>query len=140
MREKIDSFRNLGLIYLLHRWNLSVNIKTPFDFIAQAGIHHLFTSAIPLLLNAGTFACCVSALCLYVPHYRTRYIANSFTMTMLTLSLARTPDQHRQLHASGPELKPFVSLASKQQDYRCTPLHPAKLIWENYICLVLKKV
>lgn len=136
-RETKVSFKNLGLMY--HVSGIFLDIKTPFDFIAQAGIHHLFTSAIPLLLNAGTFACCVSALCLYVPHYRTRYIANSFTMTMLTLSLARTPDQHRQLHASGPELKPFVSLASKQQDYRCTPLHPAKLIWKNYSCLVLKR-
>ena len=34
-------------------------------------------------------------------------------MTMLTLSLAWTPDRHRQLTDSGPELKPFESLASK---------------------------
>ena len=27
---------------------------------------------------------------------------------MLTLSLVRTPDRHRQLATSGPELKPFV--------------------------------
>ena len=87
--------------------------KSPSDFIAQAIEHHLFTSAIPLLLNAGTFACCVSALGRDAPHYRTRCIVNSFATTMLTLSLAWTPDQHRQLPDSGPELKPFVRLASK---------------------------
>ena len=87
--------------------------KTSFDFITRARRHHLFTSAIPLLLNAGTFACCVSALGRYVPHYRTRSTADSSTVTMLTLSLARTPDLHRQMPLSGPELKPFVSSASK---------------------------
>ena len=87
--------------------------KTPFDYLVRANGHHLFTGAIPLLLNAGTFACCVSALGRDVPHYRTRYIENSFLMTMLTLSLVWTPDRHRQLAASGPELKPFVSSASK---------------------------
>ena len=87
--------------------------RTPFDCIARASGHHLFTSAIPLLLKVGTFACCVSALGRYVPHYRTRYIENSFPVTMLTLSLVRTPDRHRQLATSGPELKPFVRLASK---------------------------
>ena len=87
--------------------------RNAFDYIGRAIGHHLFTSAIPLLLSAGTFACCVSALGLYVPHYRTRYIANSFTKTMLTLSLARTPDRHKQLTDSGPELKPFASLACK---------------------------
>ena len=87
--------------------------RNAFDYIGRAIGHHLFTSAIPLLLSAGTFACCLSALGLYVPHYRTRYIANSFTKTMLTLSLAWTPDRHRQLTDSGPELKPFPSLACK---------------------------
>ena len=87
--------------------------RNAFDYIGRAIGHHLFTSAIPLLLSAGTFACCVSALGLYVPHYRTRYIANSFTMTMLTPSLAWTPDRHSQLTDSGPELKPFASLACK---------------------------
>ena len=98
---------------MYHVSGIFLDIKTPFDFIAQAGIHHLFTSAIPLLLSAGTFACCVSALGRYVPHYRTRYSVASASPTMLTLSLAWTPDQHRQLLGSGPELKPFVSLASK---------------------------
>ena len=83
------------------------------DCVDWATSNCLFTGAFPLLPNAGNFACCVSTLGLYVPHYRTRYIANSFTKTMLTLSLARTPDRHRQLTDSGPELKPFASLACK---------------------------
>ena len=87
--------------------------KTLFDYLIRASRHHLFTGAIPLLLNAGTFACCVSALGLDVPHYRTRCIEDFSSRTMLTLSLARTPDRHRQLATSGPELKPFISLASK---------------------------
>ena len=87
--------------------------ESAFDSIVRANRHHLFTSAIPLLLSAGTFACCVSALGRYVPHYRTRWVAISITSTMLTLSLAWTPDRHRQLPTSGPELKPFASLACK---------------------------
>ena len=87
--------------------------KASFDCVARAIVHHLFTGAIPLLLSAGTFACCVSALGLYVPHYRTWCDTDSSMQTMLTLSLVRTPDRHRQLHDSGPELKPFESLASK---------------------------
>ena len=92
---------------------IELYLKSAFDSIAWAIRHHLFTSAIPLLLSAGTFACCVSALGLYIPHYRTRYIAHSYTTTMLTLSLAWTPDRHRHLPNSGPELKPFASLACK---------------------------
>ena len=42
-----------------------------FDYVVRAASHHLFTSAIPLLHSAGTFACCVSALGRYVPHYPT---------------------------------------------------------------------
>ena len=112
---------------------------TPFDYIARANGHHLFTGAIPLLLDADTFACCVSALGRDVSPQRTRCIVNSFSMTMLTLSLVWTPDRHRQLHDSGPELKPFESLASKQLDYRCTPLHPANSTdsqseWSSQTC------
>ena len=101
--------------------------QASFDCLARAAVHRLFTSAIPLLLTAGTFACCVSALGLYVPHYRTWCTSHSCVVTMLTLSLVWTPDRHRQLHDSGPELKPFESLASRQLDYRCTPPHPAKM-------------
>ena len=48
-----------------------------FDFVVRATEHHLFTGTIPLLLSAGTFACCVSALGRYVPHYRTWCSNNS---------------------------------------------------------------
>ena len=37
------------------------------NYIGQAAISSLFTSAIPLLLNTGTFACCVSTLGRCVP-------------------------------------------------------------------------
>ena len=141
--------------------------KSSFDSLARAGWRHLFASAIPLLLDAGTFACCVSALGQYAPHYRTRrvlhscitamltlslatrcgrwmvappavgvcevrphvmrttvrtylceyrtrHVSNSSITAMSTLSLARTPDRHRQPPTSGgPELRPFASSARK---------------------------
>jgi hypothetical protein len=37
------------------------------NYIGQAADRCLFTGAIPLLIDTGTFACCVSALGLYVP-------------------------------------------------------------------------
>ncbi len=37
------------------------------NYIGQAADRCLFTCAIPLLIDTGTFACCVSALGLYVP-------------------------------------------------------------------------
>ena len=49
------------------------------------------------IINAGTFARCVSALGRDVPHYRTQCIENSSLKTMLTLSLVRMPNQHKQL-------------------------------------------
>ena len=64
-------------------------------------------------LAGELFACCVSALGRYVPHYRTWCSNNSSVQTMLTLSLVWTPDRHRQLTSSCPELKPIESLASK---------------------------
>ena len=77
-----------------------------FDYIARAGNCPLFTDAIPLLPGAGPFACCVATLGRYVPHYRTWAHQNSFSVTMLTSGLVRTPDLHRQTATSGPELKP----------------------------------
>ena len=77
-----------------------------FDYIARADNCSLFTDAIPLLPGAGTFACCVATLGLYVPHYRTWAHQNSFNVTMLTSGLVRTSDLHRQTATSGPELKP----------------------------------
>ena len=78
-----------------------------FDYIARAGNCPLFTDAIPLLPGAGIFACCVATLGRYVPHYRTWAHQNSFSVTMLTSGLVRTPDLHRQTATSDPELKPF---------------------------------
>ena len=37
------------------------------NYIGQAAWRRLFTGAIPLLINAGTFGCCVSTLTRYVP-------------------------------------------------------------------------
>ena len=37
------------------------------NYIGQAADRCLFPGAIPLLIDTGTFACCVSALGLYVP-------------------------------------------------------------------------
>ena len=67
----------------------------------------------PLVRLVTTLSQLLSALGQYVPHYRTRHISNSFVMAMLTLSLAWTPDRHRQPPTSGPELKPFASSARK---------------------------
>ena len=44
-----------------------VNKRVGSNFIDQAASSYLFTGAIPLLPNAETFACCVSALGRYVP-------------------------------------------------------------------------
>ena len=60
---------------------------TSSDGLARAAVHRLFTNAIPLLLNAETFAHCVFDLGWYVPHYRTWCTAHSCVVTMLTLSL-----------------------------------------------------
>ena len=93
--------------------NWMQNMQNWFDYVARATDHRLFTGDIPLLLSARTFACCVSALGLSVLHYRTWRSVNSFSHTMLTLSLVWTLDRHSQLTDSGPELKPFQNLASK---------------------------
>ena len=93
--------------------NWMQNMQNWFDYVARATDHRLFTGAIPLLLSARTFACCVSALGLNVLHYRTWRSVNSFSHTMLTLSLVWTLDRHSQLTDSGPELKPFQNLASR---------------------------
>ena len=37
------------------------------SYIGRATVSRLFTSAIPLLLDTGTFACCVTTLGRYVP-------------------------------------------------------------------------
>ena len=120
----VNNYSEYSIVIMLHIGFVQVRKKTSFDYFARAVLQCLFTSAIPLLLTAGTFACCVSALSHYIPHYRTWYLANSFVITMLTASLVWTPDLHRQLHHSGPELKSFESLTSNQLDYRCTLLHP----------------
>ena len=58
-------------IYSLCTSNVCLAENCSFDYVVRAASHHLFTSAIPLLHSAGTFACCVSALGRYVPHYPT---------------------------------------------------------------------
>ena len=72
--------------------------KTPSDFIAQAVNYQLFTSAVHLLHCMGTFACCVSALGQYVPHYLIWYTGNSFSVTMLKQCL----DWTLVLHSDSP--------------------------------------
>ena len=42
-------------------------IRVGSNYIGQAVDRCLFTGAIPLLIDTGTFACCVSALGQYVP-------------------------------------------------------------------------
>ena len=48
-----------------NRWGMGKRIGS--NYIGQAADRCLFTGAIPLLIDTGTFACCVSALGLYVP-------------------------------------------------------------------------
>ena len=58
-----------------------------FDYIVRVVVGTIFASAIPLLQCVGTFACCVSALGQYVPHYRTWDMEIFIPITMLTHSL-----------------------------------------------------
>ena len=41
--------------------------RVEFDYLELAGNGHLFTGAIPLLFDAGAFACCVSTLGRFAP-------------------------------------------------------------------------
>ena len=65
-----------------------------FDYLVQVVTRTIFASAIPLLQCVGTFACCVSALGQYVPHYRTWETEISIPVTMLTHSLEWTVVLH----------------------------------------------
>ena len=61
-----------------------------FDYLVQVVIRTIFASAIPLLQCVGTFACCVTALSLYVPYHRTWETEIYIPITMLTHSLEWT--------------------------------------------------
>ena len=65
-----------------------------FDYLVRVVVGTIFASAIPLLQCVGTFACCVSALGQYVPHYRTWDMEIFIPITMLTHSLGWTPVLH----------------------------------------------
>ena len=65
---------DLSLMLSIHTCVRRIGLKIPIvnkrvgsNCIDQAASNYLFTGAIPLLPNAGTFACCVSALDWYVP-------------------------------------------------------------------------
>ena len=71
-----------------------------FDYLVQVVIRTIFASAIPLLQCVGTFACCVSALSLYVPYHRTWETEIYIPVPMLTHSLEwtlvlHTPTDHK---------------------------------------------
>ena len=43
------------------------NDRVEFDYLGRAVSNRLFTGAIPLLFDAGAFACCVSTLGRFAP-------------------------------------------------------------------------
>lgn len=55
---------HIKTVYLI---NKRYKKRVGSNFIRQAADRRLFTGAIPLLIDTETFACCVSALGLYVP-------------------------------------------------------------------------
>ena len=60
-------WRKAGFFFLECKW-------FGFNYFVQAVCHNLFKGAIRLLLDMGTFACCVSTLGLYAPHYTTWWL------------------------------------------------------------------
>ena len=62
--------------------------------VCWAGERQLLTSAVPLLPHAASLSCSVSSLTRFPAPQTTWASAYSYTMTMWTQSLVRTPAQH----------------------------------------------
>ena len=98
---------------------------------------HLFTGAIPLLINAETFGCsltglarCISPSTTWTPMVYTK-------ITILTLNLARTPDLHSAQCHRAPNLIPSTIsslLATGLQTHATAPSGKSTLSMQFNVC------
>ena len=67
MRKKKKQNKNRNLKKKKKKKEKKRNDRVEFDYLGRAVSNRLFTGAIPLLFDAGAFACCVSTLGRFAP-------------------------------------------------------------------------
>ena len=67
MRKKKKQNKNRNLKKKKKKKEKKRNDRVEFDYLGRAVTNRLFTGAIPLLFDAGAFACCVSTLGRFAP-------------------------------------------------------------------------
>ena len=92
--------------------------------VGRATNRCLFTGAIPLLLDTGTFACCDFHPGPVRPSLDNLVTQGSPSATILMPSLVRTPDRHRTPEGRTPALKRSTTpglLVARLQEHATTP-------------------
>ena len=67
MRKNKKQNKNRNLKKKKKKKEKKKNDRVEFDYLGRAVSNRLFTGAIPLLFDAGAFACCVSTLGRFAP-------------------------------------------------------------------------